>query len=360
MKILQFILLTLSIILITSNDIEASFQNVYLGEILPEIKGVDVVTNNKISSKKILQAKKILIISFWSEWSERSIEQLLYLEKLKQQDPHKKIHIVTIYTGHLDNFKLNEFIKKRNLSLIVLSDHENELAHSFGLIAVPSTIITNNVGIIKTLISGFSLTTQDKIVDSLDVLLGNRLKKRIKAEELLYRPNQKSLHFYNTAFKLFSQRAYEQAMTNLNESLQHDSLYVQPYLLQATILYQTNKFDTVLTICKKLKGIDSTLQTPLLLISKVLIQKKKYQQAIISLQDILKKDSTHIKALLLLVKSYIELQQTDNALNILNRIFTHYSNHPEALVLKGILYINQRNKQLALQSFLTAGKIIFP
>lgn len=347
-------------ILLSPYGLRASFQNIHIGDKLPLISGKNVVSDNKISTDKLLQSDKIIVISFWAEWSNRSVKELQFLQELSTQPKCSSINIITIYTGQYDNFHLNEFIKKSKVTLPVLYDNKHMLSNSFGLIAVPSTIITDKQGTIKYLSSGFSLTARDTLMDSIDGLLGISKKKTIPVPDDRYKPNKKALHFYNAAFKLFRQKSYEQALTNLEKAQSYDSLYLQPYQLQSVILFKAKKYDKAMLICQKLLQLDSTLISPQLLLSKNFIRNNMFDDAIVSLNKIIEINSNHLDARFLLVECYTELHKKNEASQHLDFIFSQYSNHPKAFYLQGMLHASSQNKESAIQSFISAGKIIFP
>ncbi len=357
---MKFLNLVIVVLIITTVNSWASFQNVHLYDQLPEIDGLDIISQDKISTQQFVRSNQIIVISYWAEWSERSVEQLKYFHELARQKIYSEIKFLTIYSGHYNSSQLQEYILKEKITLPVIVDKKSQLAHSFGLIAIPSTIITDKSGIIKSLFSGFSLTAKDKLTDSISVQLGIQVEKDSLIEQSRYRPNKKALHFYNTAFKLFSQKSYEQAVMNLEKAENYDSLYIQPYLLHATILNQTKSYDNIPLIIKKLTAIDSTLLFPNILMSKEFIRNKKYTDAIALLQKVISSDTTQIDAYFLLTECHLSLNQTEYAQNNLNIIFAHYSSNPKAIILQGILHTIGDDKKSAIDSFLKAGKIIFP
>ncbi len=353
------ILCSIVVAVFSFQRVDASFQNLLIGDQLPQLQGKDVISLEKISTDKFIQDEKIILICFWAEWSGRSIEELQFLQDLSDDLQDSTVQYLSIYTGRLNSFNLNTYLKSNNISIPVLRDERNKIADAFGLIAVPSTIITDKIVVIRFLFSSFSLTAQDHLIDSLDSLLGRSSEIVIVSDDR-YKPVKKALRFYNAAFKLFGQRSYEQALDNLKQAQVNDSLYLQPYLLESVIRYELAQYEKAVELTYIVSDIDSTLLFPQLLISRNLIRKKEYNEAAELLNKVIKRDSTNLETRFLLVDCYLDMHQSENAQIHLDYILLHYSNHPKALFQQALLYTLVGNKKSAVQTFMTSGDIIFP
>ncbi len=100
--VMSFILLTIPGVLLVPSA-AAAFKYLHEGMKIPEVSGVNIYDNKKISSSKYLKDNNMLIIVFWTTWSKRSIEELEANQDYEQ-------------SGNFDREKIQKLIEQWNRS----------------------------------------------------------------------------------------------------------------------------------------------------------------------------------------------------------------------------------------------------
>ncbi|WP_372655190.1 TlpA family protein disulfide reductase [Halobacteriovorax sp.] len=88
---------------------------------------------------KNLNDKKILI-NFWATWCTSCIEEIPILHKLKVSKNAKDYHFIAISAGD-SRKKIKKFIRRHKFNYKILMDKDNSLSKSWGVEALPVTII---------------------------------------------------------------------------------------------------------------------------------------------------------------------------------------------------------------------------
>jgi len=178
----------------------AAFRYLHEGMKIPPLEGKDIITNQDITSEAYLKDNNMLIIVFWATWSKRSLDELKALKEIALQYSGKSMKIIavnvddTIITATRKN-RILQIIKDLELPFPAIIDNNLELFYKFGVIAVPSTAITDPTGIIRYGPAGYSLSTKDFIVDSIEVLLGLKDTAELAVAKKGYVPNNKALRY---------------------------------------------------------------------------------------------------------------------------------------------------------------------
>ncbi len=83
---------------------------------------------------------KKLLINFWATWCTSCIEEIPILHKLKESKNAKNYNFIAISAGD-SRKKIKKFIKRHKFNYKILMDKDNSLSKSWGVEALPVTII---------------------------------------------------------------------------------------------------------------------------------------------------------------------------------------------------------------------------
>ena len=94
---------------------------------------------SRIVNLKELKAKKVLI-NFWASWCTSCIEEVPILNELKQDQNADNYRFISVNVGD-NKKKIKKFIKKYKFGYEVLMDPTREVTKSWGIDALPITVI---------------------------------------------------------------------------------------------------------------------------------------------------------------------------------------------------------------------------
>ncbi|MEE9553580.1 MAG: tetratricopeptide repeat protein [candidate division Zixibacteria bacterium] len=342
----------------------AAFKYLQEGMTAPSIKGNDIITGNKISSEEYLK-DNVVVITFWATWSSRSLQQLADLKTLAEKYRELPLKIMAVnvenqFISPVLKDKINQTAAEMELPFPVLIDKGLESFNSFGVIAVPSTAVLDTSGILRYAPSGYSLTTKDHIVDTIEVLLG---LKKPSAESVLvdgYIPDSKASRYYNLALQLANQRMWSRALSNLDQAQQADSNFSAPYNLRGQILLETSKPEQAISEFETAVAMDSSSIAARAGLGRALLKNDQLESAFDILSEVLAVDSTYTPAVLDLAICLSEKNDIEKALSLLLDARELNPMYPDVHYYLGAVYLKAGRKADALDSFRSALEILYP
>lgn len=367
-KILRRNLLLLLILLpgvFCVTSVTAAFKYLHEGMVVPEIAGNDLLTNEKISSLAYINDNNLTVVVFWATWSKRSIQELEDLAVLYEQMKDQPVKFIAI---NVEGENQPSFVKDRvlaktkelNLPFPVIYDNSYDIFYSFGVIAVPSTAIIDSTGIIRFSPAGYSLTTRDYIEDSIKVLLGLKQPEVEQFVKKGYQPNNKSSRYYYLAVNLTRQGMYEQALQNINLSIEADTNFPSPYSLQGEIYFLTHRYDESVTSYQKALEKDSTIVVANAGLGSAYLKLNQLDSAMIYFQKALTLDDSFTPAFLDMGLTLAFMGKTAEALDSLKAAQELNARNPIPYYYMGQVYLEMKDSSSATNSFKTALELLFP
>lgn len=343
----------------------AAFRYLHEGMKMPQVIGADLTNGQEVSSDMFIRDSNILVICFWATWSQRSIEELKALKKIALEYSDKPVQIIAVNVDDavLSKNKIDEikqYISDLDLPFPSIIDKNLSIFNSFGVIAVPSTAITDSTGIIKYGPAGYSLTTRELIVDSLLVLLGLKERSESIAIRDGYIPKDKSLRYYYLALNLRLQGLYERALSNLALAQEADPNFPAPYNLRGEIDILLDEPEKAIEEFTTALSLDSEFVAAKAGLGKALYLNNKTEEAISHLNALISKDDTYTPAIISLSQCYKRQNKNMEALNLLQKALDLNPRDLSLLYnLGGLHRLNNDNAQ-ATTAYKTALEIIFP
>lgn len=346
-----------------SSSVTAAFKYLHEGMEAPPLRGKDIISGSQVNYEDYIK-QNVVIITFWATWSSRSLELLNELQAFSDENSDKPVKIIAV---NVDNQKIGPEEEKRilktvtdmNLSFPVIIDYGLEAFYEFGVIAVPSTAILDTSGVLRYAPSGYSLSTRDRIIDSLNVLLGLREPTAITAIREGYIPEPKSSRYYRLAQQLAGKRMYERALSNLELSEQADTLFSAPHNLRGQIYLELDSIQLAIEEFEKAVELDSTSIAARAGLARGLLRDGRFGQAFENLSSLLADDSTYTPALLDFALCHAEKDEIETALVYLDKAKELNPKDPMVYYYFGKIYFDSGQVSKAAESFREGLEILY-
>ena len=185
--------------------------------------------------------KTVVVLLFWSTWSKKSKDALIRFNEYHQKYKDKGIQVIGInadnqYITDKDINEIKTLIEELGISYPIVRDNELETFHSYGIIALPSTMVISENKITYALPS-FPLVGTEEMFDYLLVLAGEPPRKKGKTK---YIPKNNAIATVNLAIKLARRKSMSQKAYSLfKKAVEKDPLYTLPYI-ELAMLYAAN------------------------------------------------------------------------------------------------------------------------
>ncbi len=345
-------------------NVTAAFKYLQEGMTAPEVTGNDITTGEKISSEKLVKGN-IVIITFWATWSERSIELLKDMKTFVNDHPELPLKIIAV---NVNNQKISaeerklieDKIAELDLPFPVILDNDLSVFYEFGVIAVPSTAILDTTGVLRYAPSGYSLTTRDLIVDSVEVLLGLKKPTVITAIKEGYRPNNKSSRYFRLALQLANKRMYERALSNLELSQEADSMFSAPHNLRGQIFLKMDSASAAIKEFETAVELDSSSIAAMAGLGRALYKSGQIDAAHEKLIELHAKDDTYTPALLDLALCMVEKENYSDAIDSLHKAVELNPRDPNTHYYMGRVYQKSNQISKAAESYKIALELLYP
>lgn len=342
----------------------AAFKYLHEGMSAPQIVGEDILTGEKVDLHKTLGDNFVMVV-FWATWSERSLEQLADLKEFANQRTSQPFKVIAVNVdGETISLETRERIlatvRELELPFPVIIDKALESFYEFGVIAVPSSALLDQTGVLRFGPAGYSLTTRDRIVDSIDVLLGLR---EATVEETLavgYIPDMKAARYYRLAQNMLRQGMYERALDHLQRAIENDSGFSAPYSLLGEIDLALELPDSALLAYHRALALDSTSIVALTGLGQALLANGELDSARVTLARAIERDETYTPAILSYSLCLARLNQPADALEHLRQARELNPKDIATLYYLGRVSREAGEVMSALEAFETALKLLYP
>ncbi|MBI4640448.1 MAG: redoxin domain-containing protein [Candidatus Tectomicrobia bacterium] len=182
---------------------------------------------------------KLFVVVFWSTWSEYSADELERLEKLYKK--YKDLGLVVLGVNvESQNFSVEEIgsIKEmvRNLGLTfpVVLDKGLEIFHSYGVMAIPSTVVIDKELVIKGEMAAYPIVGREELFEFIEALVtGREITKKI--QKTGYEPVPRAVRYYNLSRAMGARGLVDQTDANLRKSIESDPRFILPLILLGKI-----------------------------------------------------------------------------------------------------------------------------
>lgn len=361
--VLSFILLTIPCVLLVPSA-TAAFKYLHEGMKIPEVSGVNIYDNAKISSSKYLNDNNMLIVVFWTTWSKRSIEELEALKEIAIENSELNLKIIAINVegqniSPASRTLVMKKVEELKLPFPVILDESLEIFYSFGVIAVPSTAIVDTSGIMRYGPAGYSLTTRDLIEDSIKVLLGMKAAPTIVAKKG-YQPKNKSRRYYNLSLNMAHKRLYERTLANIDLSIEADPEFPAPHSLQGEVYLKMDSINLAIESYSKAVALDSEFVAANAGLGRAFLKANQLDSALYHLQKTLELDDAYTPAFLDMGLCLSLMDRDNEALDSLKIAQELNLRNPFTYYYMSQVYLKLNDTNSALEEMKTALELFYP
>lgn len=180
---------------------------------------------------------KLFVIVFWSTWSENSGTELERLEQLYQKHKERGLVVLAVNVENQtllpeDLGAIRKMVKALKLSFPILLDHKLETFRSYGVVAVPSTVVADKELTIGWEMAAYPIAEREDLFEYIEASVEGR-KMREKIVRKGYQPNPKAVRYYNLARAMAGRGLIITSSTenNLKKSIDTDPKFVLPLIL---------------------------------------------------------------------------------------------------------------------------------
>lgn len=225
-------LLVLLLILLHGTVSSSALQALEVGMEGPDFSLQDL--NGTVRRFSELQGGKLTAVVFWATWAGNSARALQQLQQLQLQYREAGFAVIAV---NVDRQEMDEaalkgvkaFVASHKLDLPVLVDRGLAVFGSYGVIAVPTTVILDKERIIRHELSGFPLLGSAGQKQFVEAALGAKAAPAAVAAGP--QPDKKAVRLWNMGLTtLRSERTAPRAKGWFEQAIVADPAFVLPYI----------------------------------------------------------------------------------------------------------------------------------
>lgn len=218
----------------------AAFRNVSEGAEAPAFR-LRSADGSEVALEGYKKEKAVVLV-FFATWSERAMTQLADLEKLSRDLGPKGLKVVALNVEHEhgsdeDAKRVRERVASLGVTYPVLFDAGLEVYRNYGVVAVPSTAVLGEGGIVRTALNGYPSFAAGDIRDQVETLLGLKKPDPVVAAkvEAGHKPAHAALLNFNLGRRLYLTGMLDKAEPKLKAAAASDPAWAAPHVLLGEI-----------------------------------------------------------------------------------------------------------------------------
>jgi thioredoxin-like negative regulator of GroEL len=238
--------------------LSAAFKRVGRGQNPPAFTAVDIEGRERRSAD--LLGDKVTVVVFWATWSPRSREILADLETLSAELGEGSFQVVAINAEHehitdRDRASIREMVGELGSSALVLFDRGLTAYNDYGVMALPSSLVVDERGIVTFDLAGWPTTMRSDLSDAVKKALGLPTSVELRPPEE-YKAKNGALMYYNFGRRLMEKGQEEKAEAQLTEAVRRDPDFVKPRLSLGVFFKKSGRLDEARAQFDKVKELD--------------------------------------------------------------------------------------------------------
>lgn len=227
----------------------AAFRNVQEGTEAPAFRLKDL-SGGEVSLDQFKSDKAVVLV-FWATWSGRSVEELKDVQKLVAEFGAKGMKAVAVNVEHEhvtaeDVASIKAKVEEMKLTFPVALDAGLETFRGYGVVAVPSTAVLGEGGIIRSAFNGYPTSAHLEVRQQVETLLGLRKEEAgpvAAAAAPAYKPPRQALLNYNLGRRLYAFGMADKAEPKLAAAAAADPKWAAPRILLGEIAMAKSRRD---------------------------------------------------------------------------------------------------------------------
>lgn len=206
---------------------------------------------------------KATVVIFWAAWSSRSQDFLKDVEALYEKHGPDAFKAIAVNVEHPE-WRPDEvhLIRQAGIDAKVafpmVVDKDLAVYNDYGVVAVPSGLILDGQGVVKTLLSGYGSTNKEELLETVTLMVDEAAAKKA-SEPVAQRVRGKGMseQLYNMARRLAGKRLYSKAVAPLQKAIAEDPDYAPTYRLLAEVYEKMHKSDEAAAAVRKAEELEA-------------------------------------------------------------------------------------------------------
>lgn len=190
-----------------------------------------------------LKGDKLTVVLFWATWGDNSKKALQQMQALHQKYKEAGLSVVGINVDKQDLSEKNlaeirAVIAEQKITFPILIDRGLATFNSYGIIAVPSTLILDKNRVLSHELSGFPLIGADNQKQFVEATIENR-SMQLQVAVTGYQPDKKAVRLWNMGVKTQrSERTAAQAKGWFEKAIAADPDFILPHISLGNLYYK--------------------------------------------------------------------------------------------------------------------------
>lgn len=190
--------------------------------------------------------RKGTVVAFWATWSPGSARLLARLQAFHAKHAGEGLAVIGVNVenqtmGREDRERIRKFAADHGIAFPVLLDERLSTFHRYGVVAVPSTVVLDDKGIVVFEISGLSLIGGEQLFDRISSIVGAGPPAASRAPT--HAPDERAVREYNLGRQMIEKGMTEAGRTLLLKAADRDAKFVPPVLLLARLMKEEGRLD---------------------------------------------------------------------------------------------------------------------
>ena len=190
-----------------------------------------------------LKGDKLTVVLFWATWGDNSKKALQQMQSLHQKYKGTGLSVVGINVDRQDLSEKNlaeirAVVAEQKITFPMLIDRGLATFNSYGIIAVPSTVILDKNRVLRHELSGFPLIGADNQKQYVEAIIEN---KTVATQVVVvgYQPDKKAVRLWNMGVRTQkSERTAAQAKGWFEKAIAADPEFILPHISLGNLYYK--------------------------------------------------------------------------------------------------------------------------
>jgi peroxiredoxin len=131
---------------------KSPLSTIKIGETMPDFSVVDL-TGKTVKFSDVTRDKKVVLLNFWASWCGPCRVEMPGFEKLYNEQKGNGFALIAIAEDK-ERSKLDEYLKKKPVSFLVLLDSDNVVAKQFKIEGLPTNVLIGEGGKVRQVEEG--------------------------------------------------------------------------------------------------------------------------------------------------------------------------------------------------------------
>lgn len=305
----------------------------------------------------------VTVIIFWSTWSKTSSNCLSKMDAVYRANDGKKLRMIAVAVeeqeaGAETVARIREKARAAGLKMPVLVDADLSMFQSFGVIAVPTTVIMDAKKTILYELSGFPLVGSEAMIDYLNGLLSGGRQREPLAAKSGHRPDKKALRYMNMGLNALEKKTTaSMAETWLKKAVEADPAFTGAYVALARYYMKSGKPAEAEVLLEKALSIDAKDTAALASLGELRLADGRVKDAAELLERAVNIDGFYAPAHYLLGYALAKLGDRDGAMKRIGEAIEINANDAEAYRYRGAAHEIFGDKEAANADYSKAREL---